>query len=120
MVPMKGVHKFGSARCFWHPMKNKAMGDIFKECPEKHTSKENQQDGAGAVIVLSGCQVNDIGQDRDIHSPDYQWMGLGQCFQEITLEKPGLPLIMYFFEMHGAKIRSGKLQEIIRQILYSF
>ena len=32
-------------------------------------------------------------------------MRLCQHFQVITFKKAGLPLIIYFFEVHGAKIR---------------
>ena len=75
-----------------------------KKGPEKHTAEESQQDGAGTVIVFGSREVNDIAQDRDVHTPDHQGMGLCQCFQEIILKKAGLAFIMNLFEFHSAKI----------------
>jgi hypothetical protein len=48
-----------------------------------------------------------ISNHRDVHSPDHQGMRFGQHLQVIILKQPGLAFIIYFFEMHGAKI--GKL-----------
>ena len=117
---MQCINKLGSTWPFGHPVKNKAMSYVFKKCPEEHTAKKYQQNCFGAKIILGSGQINQVAEDGNIHTPDNQWMRLGKCFQKIVFKQTGLPLIVYFFEMHGAKIRSGKLQEIIRQILYSF
>lgn len=83
---MQGVNEFGGPWCFWHPVKNITVGYVFKQCPEKHTAEENQQDGFGAVIVPGGCQVNDIGKYGNVHAPNHQRMGLGQRFQEVAFK----------------------------------
>jgi hypothetical protein len=107
MIAMQCINKFCCAGCFGHPVKNITMRYIFKERPEEHAAKENQQDGAGAEIIFGGSRVNNKSHDGDIHTPDDQRIGLGQCLQEIAFEQTGLAFIMNFFEMHGAKIRKG-------------
>lgn len=86
MVAMQGVNKFGSPRCFWHPVKNKPVCYVFKKCPEKHAAKKDKQNAASAEIIPCSGRVNKKSHDRDIHSPYHQWMGFCQCLKEITFK----------------------------------
>lgn len=113
MIAVQRVNKFGSTRRFGHPVKNKTMGDVFKKSPEKHATKENQQYRSCSVIIFCSRRVNKKTKDGNVHPPYHQWVGFCQRLQEITLEQPGLALIMNFFEFHDAKIRNdaGGLNE---------
>ena len=104
VVAVQGIHELGGTRRFGHPVKNIPVGDVFEECPEEHPRKEHEQDPAGAEIIFCGRGINDKTEDRDIHAPDHQRVGLGQRLKKIILEQTGLAFIVDLFEMHGAKI----------------
>lgn len=106
MVAVQCIYKLGGTRRLGHPVKNKTVCDVLKQGPEQHTPEKNEEDGTRTVIVFGGSEVNNITENGNIHPPDHQRMRLGQGFQKIVFKEPGLPFIMDFFKMHGAKIRN--------------
>ena len=100
VIAMKNINDFLPTLAFGFHMKNKSVGDIFKECPEEHPTEKNKQDSTGAVIIFCSRCINDKGQDRDVHTPDNQRIRLCQGFQEIVFEQAYLSFIVNFFEMH--------------------
>jgi hypothetical protein len=85
-------------------MKEKPMGDVLKKTPEQHAAEESRQNAKGGIAVIRSGQVQKITHDGDVHAPDDQRVRFGQHFQKIVLEQSGLPFIVDFFELHGAKI----------------
>ncbi len=81
------------------------MSNVFKETPEKHTAKESKDNSSGSEARAGSTVIQHIDHNRQIHSPDHQWMCFGKHFQVWIFEKLGLPFIMNFFELHSTKIR---------------
>jgi hypothetical protein len=77
VIAMEGINYLGGCWRFGYPMKNKPVGYILKKRPEEHAPKKHQQDSARGIIIPGGSQVNNVGKNRYIHTPDYQWVCFG-------------------------------------------
>ena len=108
MIAMQCIGKFLSPFTFSHHMKKETMSNVFKETPEKHTAEESKDNSSGSKTRTGAAVIQHIYHNRQIHPPDNQRMCFGQHFEVRVFEKLSLPFIMYFFELHEAKIRKGK------------
>ena len=101
-------------------MKQKTVGEIFKEGPEEHASKEHGHNLSGRIPVTGSRQINDITKNGDVHAPDYQGVGFREGLEKITFKETGLPFIVYFFKFHAAKIVRKQMTEMILVIPLNF
>ena len=104
MVAMKRIYNFSCSFTFGHPMEDITMSDIFKKRPEKHTAEKSQYNSHSRIIKRVAAIIKHIYNNRQINSPNDQRVCFGQHFKILILKKPGLPLIINFFELHAAKI----------------
>jgi hypothetical protein len=104
MVAVHHVHEFFGPFAVCHPMKDKAMHQIFEKTPEKHSAQEGEDDPHQGVIQPRSAVIQEIYNDWHINAPNHQGMRLGEHLQVVIPEQLGLPLIMYFLEFHDSTI----------------
>src|SRR5260221_5180881 len=100
VITMHDIYKFLRPFAISYPMKCKAVHQVFKKSPEKHTSKKSQGHPDNCKIKPFMAQIQKINHYRHVQSPDYQRMRFGQHFQVLVPKQLGLTFIMYFFEFH--------------------
>lgn len=124
VITMQSVNKLLRTGAFTYPVEKKAMGKIFKQCPEKHASKKCQHHAEQRKAKSSIAVIQHKADHRKIHAPDHQWVGLGKHFQVIVLKQTGLAFIVDFLKLHRGKdtkkpiLTSGALEVFIK-VLYS-
>lgn len=78
------------------------MCQVFKKSPEKHAAQKSKDDPACCKPNRTTV-VKHINHYRGVHSPDHQWVCLGQHFKIGVLKKLRLALVMDFLELHRPK-----------------
>jgi hypothetical protein len=81
-------------------MKGEAVDHVFEERPEKDAREKGEQRIAGSQLPEHDTEVERIGDQGQIHSPDHKRMCFGQLLQKPIPEQPGLPLVVYFIKFH--------------------
>jgi hypothetical protein len=108
MVPVHDIDDLLSPVAFCHQMKYKTMHDIFKECPEQHPSKENDEYPCCAELKDRISVKNEINNNGKINTPNDQGMRFGKHFQVTVPEQLGLSLIVNLFKSHEPLIGCQK------------
>jgi hypothetical protein len=104
---MECINKFFSPFTVGHHMKEKAVGNIFKETPEKYAADESKYNSSGSKAQPGTTVIQHVYYNRKIYTPDDQGMCFGKHLKKIILEQASLTFIMNFLKLHGTKIRKG-------------
>ena len=96
MITMQRINKFFGSSTISNHVKEKAMSNVFKQSPEKHTTEKNKNNAPGCNPDAITAVIHHVNHNWQVHSPYHQWMGFGQHFKVWVFKKLCLAFIINF------------------------
>lgn len=86
MIAMQSINELFGPFTISHHMKKKTMSYVFKKCPENHATDKSKHHTQQGIIQPAIAVIKHIYNNRQVHTPDHQWVGFSKHFQEIIPE----------------------------------
>ena len=100
MVSMHHIYKLLRPFTVCNGMKGKAVHQVFEECPKENTRRKSEKNAGIGKFKPEMAEIYEIDDNRQVNSPDYKRVGLGEHFHIGITEELSLPLIMNLFKLH--------------------
>lgn len=100
VIAMHGIGQFPGSRTFTYPVKNKPVGEVFKESPAENRQPVYKGDPDIGITKRCFAVIQHIADHGQIHTKNNNGMGFRQQFQIAVTEDLRLSFIVYFFEFH--------------------
>ena len=81
VISMQYINELLCPRALYDHVKYIPVHHVFKKGPEEHAGCKNKDNGPPGKLPFGNCVPGQAGKDREVHTPDDQWMCFGEHFQ---------------------------------------
>src|SRR5688572_21401821 len=108
VVPVHDVYELLRPFAFGDPVKQEAVGQVFKKCPEKHASEVEYYGAQNRKTLGIDGIKRESDNKRKVYAPDHQRICLCEHFQVRITEQLRLSFVVNFIKLHASQFALQK------------